>query len=80
MDGKRRMSKIEIPFHVDKEAEFRFALVLESRSVNAHSLMDSDDNKKILKEGLSLLYNDRNNDFFIKEIENRIQQWKEKHK
>lgn len=81
MDGKRRMSKIEIPFHIDKEAEFRFALVLESRSLNAHSLMDSGDEieKAGLKHIVFTLVN-TDDDRLRQSLVRKITKWKEKHK
>jgi len=71
------MSKIEAPFHIDEEAEFRFTLSLQSSSVNAHSLMDSDDNKKELNR----ILNDLAKDTVLRtKIKMMIPVWKEKHR
>lgn len=73
------MSKIESPFHIDNKAEFRFALILESRSVEAHSLMDSKDNKEILLQELNHLAHTLINSDYVK-FNIMINQWKEEHK
>lgn len=72
------MSKIEYPFHIDEEAEFRFALVLESRSVEAHSMMDSDGNKDSLKISLEWILEE--SEGMKESMKDMIRTWKEKHK
>jgi len=71
------MSKIEYSFNIDEEDKFRFTLVIESRSVEAHSLMDSNNNKdklKLLIEGLA------NSLVSTGAIQRMINDWKDKHK
>lgn len=72
------MSKIEAPFNIDEDDIFRFSLIIESRSVEAHSLMDSGDNKINLKDMLNSIVKDniRRDDI----ISDMIREWKEKHK
>lgn len=72
------MSKIEYPFHIDEEAEFRFALVLESRSVEAHSMMDSGNNKEVLKD--TLRHPILGMEAIQSDLRMMIKEWKEKHK
>ena len=72
------MSKIEYPFTIDEEAEFRFALVLESRSVEAHSLMDNGDNKIKIKDVIR--HPILGIDSLQSELRSMIKDWKEKHK
>ena len=73
------MSKVESNFHADSEAEFRFRLVLESASVEAHSLMDSGDNKKLLQHELNELAHRLLQSGYA-DISKMIREWKDKHK
>jgi len=70
------MSKIEAPFHIHNNPDFRFAIVLESRSVESHSLMDSDNNKKNIHNLLDNLVIEDLVDY----INMAITKWKEEHK
>lgn len=77
------MSKIESPFHIEGNPDFRFALVLESRSVEAHSLMDSGD--AIDRENLKNLIDhvvDKKRDpvDLLSILKDRVIEWKETHK
>lgn len=72
------MSEVSKQFNIDEEDEFRFELVLKSRSVNAHSLMDNNDNKEKLKDilrhpilGMGSIQS---------ELRAMMREWKEKHK
>lgn len=69
--------KIISPFTVDEKAEFKFSLVLESTSLNANSLMDSDGNNNELKARLDRLANNSGLKEYLKDA---IKTWKEKHK
>ena len=71
------MSKIESPFHIDEEAEFRFTLSLQSNSVNAHSMLDSGDTKERIKYILDSITKDPR---FRRTLEMQMLDWKEKHK
>lgn len=72
------MSKVEYPFYIDENAEFRFALVLESRSVEAHSLMDSGDNKDKIKDVMR--HPVLAIDSLQSELRAMMREWKERHK
>lgn len=71
------MSKVESPFHIGGDTSFRFVLTLESRSVEAHSLMDSGDFKEIVNNILNSIIRMPQ---FRTAIEARIYLWKENHK
>lgn len=68
--------KIESPFSIDND-EFRFSLVFESRSLEAHSLMSSANNKEELEDVLKFLQNTTN---LIELLIKQRKIWKEKHK
>lgn len=68
------MSKIAIPFHIEGHPEFRFSLTLESNSVEAHSLLDSGDNKERIK---SILDSARRYDRLSDLLEELVKKWKE---
>ena len=71
------MSKIEIPFHIKGNPEFRFSLVLESNSVNAHSLMDSSTLRPDMERIMDSMVRDPR---FMTTLERHLINWKEKHK
>lgn len=73
------MSKIEVPFSLDEKDEFRFTLVLESRSVESHSMMDSGDNKaKIIDRLRKAIIDDDMRLHHI--LDQAAKEWKEKHR
>jgi len=69
--------KIEAPFSVDKDAQFRFILSIESRSVEAHSLMSERNNAEELKAMMEFMGRDYKFRLIFKDL---ILKWKEDHK
>lgn len=66
------MAEIEQHFEIDN---FKFVLILKSRSIEAHSLIT--DNKEYLQSGLKTeVFNFKLNSRF----QDLIEDWKEKHK
>lgn len=71
------MSKIEVPFNMPGEPDFRFTLSLQSSSVEAHSLMDSGATKEDMTKILRSQVNDPR---FMTTLEMHLINWKEKHR
>lgn len=69
--------KIEAPFSIDKEAQFRFVLSLESKSLEAHSLISEKDSSEELKKMLEFIGRDYKFRAMFREL---LLKWNEVHK
>lgn len=72
------MSEVSHQFNIDEEAEFRFEIIIRSRSVNAHSMMDSGNNKEKISD--ILRHPILGMDAIQSELRSQMREWKEKHK